>query len=57
MLRLTLTAVFVVFVLSGPTRVFRPGCPVLLGALTCAAVVMIARKIYLARRPASHNQP
>jgi hypothetical protein len=56
-LALLLTAGFVAFVLAGPPLVVRPVCQALLAVIVAGAVVVIVRKVYLARRPASRNQP
>lgn len=56
-LSVLLTGVFVAFVLLGPASVVRPVCQALLGVVVCGAVVVIVRKVHLARRSASRNQP
>lgn len=56
-LAVLLTAGFVVFVLLGPASVVRPVSIAVLGVIVFGAVASLVRKVHLARRSASRDQP
>ncbi|GAA1771799.1 hypothetical protein [Nonomuraea bangladeshensis] len=56
-LALLLTGGFVAFALLAPASLTRPVSQAVLGAILFGLVAVIARKVYLARRSTSRNQP